>query len=200
MEPNLQNPQMMPQGQPIPQNIPQPVPQMAQAQPVMQVQSPTPPPAPVQQIPQMMAQDYGQVPQAATTAPAPKRGVAGTVLVVLNMLSMIAIGILIVVMLLPMFWMSIPMLSVDALPVIGMLGFGTTIIAAILVVPFLIQLLIVRGLMRGSKVAVIILMIFTILGLISAVMNSAWIQVAISGLMLTLEILCLKDPYYHKKR
>ncbi len=75
-------------------------------------------------------------------------------------------------------------------------GAGTVVMAAVLI-PFLILgIFITLGLFKGQKWAVIVALIFTILGTVGNLVSFSIIPLLINAFFIYCYIVCMKDAYY----
>lgn len=76
---------------------------------------------------------------------------------------------------------------------------------AVIGVMFILLIFVTIGIFKGRKWSVITALVFSILGVLGGLGNlgedvdSAVVQIAISGFMIYLEIACLQHPFYSKK-
>ncbi len=75
-------------------------------------------------------------------------------------------------------------------------GAGTVVMAAVLI-PFLILgIFITLGLFKGQKWAVIVALIFTILGTVSNLVSFSIVALIFNAFFIYCYIVCMKDAYY----
>jgi len=77
-------------------------------------------------------------------------------------------------------------------------GLGTTLIAVVMI-PFLILgLFITIGLFKGQKWAVILSLIFTVIGTVGNITTLSYLGLAFNAFFIYCLIICLKEPFYNK--
>lgn len=125
----------------------------------------------------------------------------GTVLGVLNIIGLVSAGMM---LLLLSFGGSLLSEIIQDSQFSMIMGIGK-IVLLILIIPFIILgFFVTIGTFKGQKWAVIVMMIFTVLGLLSAlsslfyaeVHNNPIMPLLINGFVLYCEIASLKSPYY----
>lgn len=144
---------------------------------------------------------------AAATPSAVKRPWQGTFLGVLNIIGLVFLGIMSIVLLIMLVGggaaisqMMEQSAEMVAFPMASML----TTMGAILFIPvlaiFVLVIFITIGIFKGQKWSIIVSIIFTVLGLLSAFTNMQDIQfgsLLLNGFVLYLEIMCIKNPFYN---
>jgi len=63
----------------------------------------------------------------------------------------------------------------------------------------ILEIFIIKGIFKGKKWAVIVCAIFTVLCLLSAIINIEIFSVLLNGFFLYTEIICIKHPFYNQK-
>jgi hypothetical protein len=125
----------------------------------------------------------------------------GTFLAVLNIISLIITAMFIPFIILMIIAGGVLSFANDLEPIFGMiLGGGGIILGVMLLIYFILGIFITKGLFKGRKWAVIILLIFSFLGLINLIFNFDLITLIIVALCLYLEIACLLHPFYSQTK
>lgn len=132
---------------------------------------------------------------ASTTKPPGEvnRPWQGTLLGILNIVGLVGLAILTIGAFIGGSLLSSLFAGFALLSGLGMaIGF---IFMALWILVFFIT----RGIFKGAKWAVIVSIVFTVLGIIPAIMNISemFLTLVIYAGMLYLEVFCLKDPYYN---
>ena len=136
-----------------------------------------------------------------------KRPWQGTFLGVLNVIGLVLIGLISIFLLIAIVGggamisqMIESSAEIASLPIASL--FGT--MGSILLVPvfaiFALGLFITIGIFKGQKWSIIVSIIFTVLGILSAFSNMGDINFSIlliNAFVLYLEVMCLKDPFYN---
>ncbi|HPL92888.1 MAG TPA: hypothetical protein PLB38_01230 [bacterium] len=136
--------------------------------------------------------------QTPAAAPAPsaevKRPWQATLLGILNIIGLIGLALLTIAA-----FIGGSMLT-SLVPVWGMLGGIGMALGFIFMAVWILVFFITRGIFKGQKWAIIVSIVFTALGLISAVMNISqmYVSLIVYAGMLYLEVVCLKDPYFNR--
>jgi hypothetical protein len=126
----------------------------------------------------------------------------GTLLGVLNITALVAVGALILLVILMMLGAGgvfTEMLQGSGIPFVGLLSSMGMFLLIPLVVLFLPGIFITRGIFKGQKSAIIVAMIFTILALLGALYDVVITAMVINGILLYAEIVCLRSPFYNRK-
>ncbi|TAJ13273.1 hypothetical protein DMA11_09520 [Marinilabiliaceae bacterium JC017] len=79
-----------------------------------------------------------------------------------------------------------------------------TALSGVLLLSFIpivvLQVFIAIGIFKGQKWAVIIAMIFSIMGLMGNLISFTFYGVAVNGFLLYCEIICLQEAYYNRRK
>ncbi len=126
----------------------------------------------------------------------------GTLLAVLYTIGLVLLGLVVLLLLITFVGggaMFGEMLS-GAPGIGGMMGLLGSIIIVPLALLFVLNFFITRGLYKGQKWSVILVLIFTALGFIGAAVEVKIASIIINGLLIWAEIFCLRHPFYGKKK
>ncbi|MFH0820439.1 MAG: hypothetical protein V1908_01560 [Candidatus Peregrinibacteria bacterium] len=126
----------------------------------------------------------------------------GTMLGVLNIISLILLGITLVFFIIMMVGggaMFSEMVQGSGLPIASMFGAMGALLLVPLILIFTLGIFITRGIFKGQKWAIIVTMIFTVLALLYSLFDVVIVSIIINGLFLYAEVICLKNPFYNKK-
>jgi hypothetical protein len=125
----------------------------------------------------------------------------GTILAILSVLSLI-----ITIMFLP--FTILMALAGGALsfvenlgPIFGvLLGGGGAILTIMLIIYLIVGIFITKGLFKGKKWTIILLFIFSLIGLPLAIFDFTLLSLIITAIFIYLEVSCLQHPFYNKKK
>jgi hypothetical protein len=131
----------------------------------------------------------------------PSRPWQGTLLAILNIVSLIIIAIIIPFAILLTVAGGALGFAKDVNPSIGLiLGGGGLLLTLGLILYFILGIFITRGLFKGKKWAVIIMLIFSGFSLMGTLFDFSLFSFIILALFLYLEIACLMHPFYGGKK
>jgi len=131
----------------------------------------------------------------------PSRPWQGTLLAILNIVSLIIIAIIIPFAILLTVAGGALGFAKDVNPSIGLiLGGGGLLLTLGLILYFILGIFITRGLFKGKKWAVIIMLIFSGFSLMGTLFDFSLFSFIILALFLYLEIACLIHPFYGGKK
>jgi hypothetical protein len=124
----------------------------------------------------------------------------GTVLGVLNIISLVMAGMLFLFI---SFGSSFVAQFTQDPMVTAIMGFGV-MVAVIFTIPFLVLAVFVTiGVFKGQKWTIIVMLIFSVIGILgtlsemfSGTVDVPYISLAINGFVLYCEIIALKSPFY----
>jgi hypothetical protein len=125
----------------------------------------------------------------------------GTLLAILNIVSLIIIAIIIPFAILLTVAGGALGFAKDVNPSIGLiLGGGGLLLTLGLILYFILGIFITRGLFKGKKWAVIIMLIFSGFSLMGTLFDFSLFSFIVLALFLYLEIACLIHPFYGGKK
>ena len=126
----------------------------------------------------------------------------GTMLGVLSIIGAVFLGIVVIFSLIAIIGGTAILSQIQSgstLAIGGLIGTLGALIIVPFILLFVLQVFITRGLFKGQKWSVILLLIFSIFGILDALTSKAIITILINVFIIYAEYVCLKHPFYAAK-